>query len=569
MAKVDINGAVLSRIEIGTAIGAAVDPKSKRGPRGLALHAAAQRLYVLNRISNTLSVVDTGAGSVLSERPVGRFDPTPAAIRNGRGFLYDAKLSGNGTGACAGCHVDSEMDLLAWDLGNPGGNMQTVTQGTQTFQMHPMKGPMTTQTLKGLNTLEPFHWRGDRADFLAFNPAFDSLMGGAQLSPADMAAYRDFVNTLRFSPNPNQKLDRTLPASLAGGDPNAGRNTFLNEPFTPGVTCNSCHLAPPGPGSNRAIIPANLLQEPQNFKVPHLRNLYQKLRFDNRPGAASIGGFGFIHDGSIATLFDFLSQPVFQSFATDSVRKRNLSAFLQAFDTGMAPAVGYARTVTASNGSDPSVTADWNLLEQQAAAANIDLIVKGTIDGQPRGLLYQPATNNYKLDRTGAAALTRAQLGAKITAGDVLTPMGVPPGSGVRMGIDRDADGVLDADPTGTPPSPTAVMHPSDISTTDANGVAKSAFKKGQTLFWRVRIVDQNNSPVAGALVTTDLLLNNVMMASQTASTGSDGWAIFSRTTQSNTPAGTYTIRVNTVTKSGTAYDPSANVKSTVTLTLK
>ena len=46
-----------------------------------------------------------------------------------------------------------------------------------------------------------------------------------------MAAYRDFINTVRFAPNPNRNLDGSLPASLAGGDPNAGRNTFLNEPF--------------------------------------------------------------------------------------------------------------------------------------------------------------------------------------------------------------------------------------------------------------------------------------------------------------------------------------------------
>jgi hypothetical protein len=35
---------------------------------------------------------------------------------------------------------------------------------------------------------------------------------------------------------------------------------------------------------------------------------------------------------------------------------------------------------------------------------------------------------------------------AKIQAGDNLTFMGVPPGSGYRMGIDHDVDGVLDGD---------------------------------------------------------------------------------------------------------------------------
>ena len=99
VAKVAANGTVIGFIEIGPATGSQVDPANKRGPRGLALNAKAQRLYVLNRISNTISVVDTAQRTVIAEIPTGTFDPTPTVIRNGRGFLYDAKLSGNGTGA--------------------------------------------------------------------------------------------------------------------------------------------------------------------------------------------------------------------------------------------------------------------------------------------------------------------------------------------------------------------------------------------------------------------------------------------------------------------------------------
>jgi hypothetical protein len=74
------------------------------------------------------------------------------------------------------------------------------------------------------------------------------------------------------------------------------------------------------------------------------------------------------------------------------------------------------------------------------------LIVKGTLDGIRHGLLFQPGANNYRPDSTNLATLTRSQLVAKIQAGDTLTVIGVPPGSGQRMGIDRDLNGVLDAD---------------------------------------------------------------------------------------------------------------------------
>jgi YVTN family beta-propeller protein len=568
VARLDVNGNVLSRIEVGPATGSSVDPRNKRGPRGLAISSTGQHLYVLNRLSNTLSVVDTTSNSVLRELGVGSFDPTPQVIKVGRGFLYDAKLSGNGTASCASCHVDSDMDMLAWDLGNPGGSMQSTTSQLGTIQFHPMKGPMTTQTLRGLNTLEPFHWRGDRDTFLAFNGAFNSLMGGSLLSTADITAYRDFVNTIQFQPNPNQRLDRSLPASIAGGDPNAGRNTFLNEPFTSNFTCNSCHTANPGPGSNKVIIPDSILQEQQGFKVPHLRNIYQKLNFKNAAGASSIGGFGLLHDGSDPNVSAFLSKPVFQSFATDSVRKANINAFLLCFDTGTAPAVGYARTITAANVNNAAVASDWTLLENQAAAGNVDLIVKGTINGQKAGLLYRPASNDYQTDRTGIGPFTRAQLSSSILAGDTLTPMGVPSGSGVRMGIDRNLDGVLDGD-VGSPPPVIVSMRVADVLTTDSAGNPKTTFNKGQTVFWRVLVVDQNNSGVSGASVTVDLITPNNTSTRFTATTRTDGWALFSTATKKSAARGVYTIRVNSVAKSNATYDPSANLKTSTTFSLQ
>jgi YVTN family beta-propeller protein len=452
VARVDLSTSAISRIEIG-APGATADPRHKRGPRGLALNASAASLYVLNRVSNTISIVNTATNAVVAEIPVGSFDPTPAIIRNGRGFLYDARLSGNGTVACAACHVDADMDLLAWDLGDPRGDMVTVNQVLGTFKLHPMKGPMTTLSLRGLNGLQPFHWRGDKADFVQFNSSFDTLLGGSRLSDADMAAFRDFISTIAFQPNPNQNLDRTLPAVFNGADPNAGRTTYMKQSFIAGVTCSTCHTVP-GPGTDLLIFPAALLQIPQDMKVPQLRNMYQKVNFNNSEGGVSIDGFGFEHDGNVPTLFAFLSNPIFQKLSTDATAKNNVAAFLMCFDTGTAPAVGYTRTIDRDALSDASAASDWALLESQAGIGNIDLIAKGTVDGAVHGLLYRPSTQDYTTDRTGLGPFTSAQLEAKIASGDTLTFMGVPPGSGQRMGVDRNLDGILDDDFSPREPRP-------------------------------------------------------------------------------------------------------------------
>jgi len=453
------SGNVTARIELSpTSAGSTSDPRNKRGPRGLALRPGVA-LYPLNRLANTISVIDLQNNVLIREIPIGSFDPTTTTIRQGRGFLYDAKLSGNGTVSCASCHIDAEMDLLAWDLGDPQGSLDTNRTIatlpfppfflTNTSVFHPMKGPMTTQTLRGLSALDPFHWRGDRTNFTHFNGAFASLLGGGTLSQTDINAYRDFINTIRFQPNPNQNLDRTLPTSFAGASPRAGFTNFVFDNYVGspqlGISCNSCHSLPTG--SARFIVAAAALQESQDFKVPQLRNMYQKTSFNRGTNVSSVGGFGFLHDGTFDSLFDFLSEPVFQNFANNAVIKSNLQSFLLCFDTGAAPAVGYARTVTAANVDDAAIATDWTILEAQTAAlTNIDLIMKGTIDGQRRGLLYQPGANNYKLDSTNSLTLTRAQLVAKIQAGDTLTVMGVPPGAGQRAGIDRNLNGTMDAD---------------------------------------------------------------------------------------------------------------------------
>ena len=428
VAKVDTNGNVLSFVEVAlpSGSGSNVDPANKRGPRGLALNATANTLYSLNRISNTISIIPTSMQGAIAEIPVGT-DPTPAAVKAGRGFLYDAKLSGTGTAACAACHIDAEMDHLAWNLGDPTADMTSFVQNGQTFEYHPMKGPMTTQTLRGLQNLAPYHWRGDKPEFAAFNVAFQVLMGGTQISDVNMAAFTTFINSVLYLPNPNQNLDRSLPTSLNGGNAAAGLNDFLTVPGTlpNGNTCQFCHETNPGPGTNLLIRPATATQAQQPLKIPQLRAIYQKGLF-SRQAASTIDGFGLVHDGAKSSMVAFLQDTAFSGYT--ATEKNDIAAYAMCFDTGTAPAVGYTRTLTAANVT--SSLSDWTTLQLQASAspANIDLIGRGTLGGVLHGLLYQPSSNNYISD-TGTL-YTQSQLQALVRTGDTLSIMGVYPGTG-------------------------------------------------------------------------------------------------------------------------------------------
>jgi sialate O-acetylesterase len=118
--------------------------------------------------------------------------------------------------------------------------------------------------------------------------------------------------------------------------------------------------------------------------------------------------------------------------------------------------------------------------------------------------------------------------------------------------------------------APTSVMHVEDLYTTDVSGSPQSVFVAPGTISYRVKIVDQNGNPVSGAAVTTALLRpDGQRWTTQAATTGTDGWALFSKAVTKAQKKGLYTINVTNVAKSGAAYSPGANVRGWTTFTLQ
>ena len=421
--------------------------RQMRGPRALALHEGRQRLYVLNKIASSVSVIGTASGGVIAEVPVGSYDPTPVAVREGRGFLFDARLSGNGTIACATCHLDADLDGLAWDLGDPGGEMTTVMGANLSVHdptlrprtLHPMKGPMTTQTLRALIEGAPFHWRGDRGTVQSFNPTFDKLMGGVQLSQPDIDALAAYLITLQVHPNPFRNLDNTVPATVQGGNPVRGE-TLFNAPIN---HCAECHTNHSG-GTNNIDLPQEVGAS-QPIKNPPLRTVYQRLSFFTQTGSSPLSGFGLLHDGTGFVLptvhpyvLDQLSTPA--DFA-------DVAAFILCFDTGQPPALGVSCTLTAQNATEAARLAVVEMLEYQSGYNICQVVVQGMIGGQPRSFYHKVGTLlYYEPDTTGETLLTRGTLLAMLGPNDALTYLGVPYRRGFRLGKDRDLNGILNRD---------------------------------------------------------------------------------------------------------------------------
>jgi DNA-binding beta-propeller fold protein YncE len=468
------------------------------GPSGVVLDEARNQLYVMNRIDHTISIVSNASTPATAAQtaviPL-RYDPSPPDAKDGRIFLYDARhTSAHGDQACASCHIFGDFDSLAWDLGNPFGAVennpnpfQVPPGGTPIF--HPLKGPMTTQSLRGMANAGPMHWRGDRtgastggnaldedAAFKKFNPAFVGLLGRPEeLDGSAMQAFTDFILTVHYPPNPIRALD-----DLPTGAESAGQTFFTGTAVDANVlTCNICHDLPLGTDGLSSIE-----GETQEFKVPHLRNIFQKVGMFGVAGD-QVRGFGFLHDGSVFTVFDFLHASVFNFGSGADTKRRNLEAFVMSLDPGLKPSVGQQVTITPATIANGTVTAAIDFLIARADAGQCNLVAKGNAAGLARGWQYVGG-GNFQPDRNADAVIGTAVLRALAgVAGQEQTYTCVPLGSGVRIGIDRDEDGIFDrreldcgtdpADPASFPnPSGGCVVTTTTSSTTSTTSTSTS-----------------------------------------------------------------------------------------------
>ena len=106
-----------------------------------------------------------------------------------------------------------------------------------------------------------------------------------------------------------------------------------------GDACDTCHVADFANGFFGTGGGQSFEGQPQNTKIPHLRNAYAKVGMfgmfvepDLTLGPATgpqVRGFGFLHDGAVDTVQNFLSAIVFD---TTAIEEAQLEAFIFAFD---------------------------------------------------------------------------------------------------------------------------------------------------------------------------------------------------------------------------------------------
>jgi hypothetical protein len=139
------------------------------------------------------------------------------------------------------------------------------------------------------------------------------------------------------------------------------------------------------------------------------------------PSTPQIRGFGYLHDGAIDTLLDFVRATAFtfpgQTEAEDEQQRAQVVDFMFAMESDFAPIVGQQITLTPTNAAVAGPRVD--LLVQRAGTPyadpdrspnnECDLVVKGRVSGDTRGW-WMSAPGVFTPDADGAPAISDANL---------------------------------------------------------------------------------------------------------------------------------------------------------------
>ena len=313
-----------------------------------------RRLYVLTRFDNAISVRRHHERSEVAHVPL--HNPEPASVMNGRPLPLRRALIARATATRRARAATSSATSTAWP-----GTSATPTTGDSTIldrssarssissrisrcpEFHPMKGPMTTQSLRGMANHGPMHWRGDRTGgqrrahgaarrrHLRRGRGVQEVQAGvrricsaaASSSPtptcrrSPTSSCRSPIRRTRSAPSTTRSPPTRRPARLLLRHVIRRRYHHLQRlprARSAGQSQRRSTRASSAPTGARASRTRRSLQDRRTCATCTRRSACSACRRspfgilagDNGHKGDQVRGFGFLHDGSIDTLFRFM-----------------------------------------------------------------------------------------------------------------------------------------------------------------------------------------------------------------------------------------------------------------------
>ena len=201
-------------------------------PRGLTLSRDGRKLFVANRLDDTISVIDTHSNRVT--RTIKMDGPKNISqMRHGEQTFYTARQSFQGQIGCATCHIDSTFDGITWDL-EPDGFGRDIVDN---------------KMIEGVKDTEPYKWNGGNPNIpTECGPRTEKYFWRSEnydnLTLADLTVY---IRSLE--PRPNRWImsgREQTPAQERGQTLFERSVDKFGKPIQETNRCNYCHSGPKG-----------------------------------------------------------------------------------------------------------------------------------------------------------------------------------------------------------------------------------------------------------------------------------------------------------------------------------
>jgi YVTN family beta-propeller protein len=209
---------VIARIPVG------------HNPRGLLLSKDGQRLYVANRLDDSISVIDTATNKVLSTTDLGGPNNIDA-LRRGERLFYTADFAFQGQFGCSNCHIDATIDGLQWDL-EPDGFGKDIVDN---------------RSLENLAGTEPFKWNGGNPDMpTECGPRTEKYFFRSQsFTDSQLTDLVTFVYSLPYRRNRYRQPNGDLTPAQERGKAIFERTASKSGKSIPQASqCSYCHSGP-------------------------------------------------------------------------------------------------------------------------------------------------------------------------------------------------------------------------------------------------------------------------------------------------------------------------------------
>jgi YVTN family beta-propeller protein len=229
-------------------------------PRGLALTADGRKLFVANRLEDTISVIDTCTNRLASTIELAG-PKTISVLRHGEQTFYTARYSFQGQIGCSSCHIDSTFDGMTWNLEPDGFGRSTVDN----------------KLLEDIKDTEPYKWTGTNPNIpTECGPRTEKYFWRSEnydnLTLAHLATY---VRSLPPRPNRWRQANGELtPAQERGKAIFERAEDKFKKPIAEYNRCSYCHSGPKG--TNQKIVDVGTRKSNDNtgmLKAPPLTNV--------------------------------------------------------------------------------------------------------------------------------------------------------------------------------------------------------------------------------------------------------------------------------------------------------